>query len=384
MKHLKLFFALFAMLALGVGNAWAEETLVYTLDGTQTGGSQDYATESDITQGDISWKVTGNTTMNPWRIGGKKITAVDRTVYNTTAIPGNISKITIEHGTAASITVNSFTLIVASDASFSSVVSTLTGTFAASSTIAFVRPDGHDWTNRYYKLIYNLTYTSNSNKFVQFMNAKFYAEESTSEPDPDPTPDPEPEPDPTPDPGTGTTSEVTFIFDTDQGLSELGIAKPNAGAGTNLGNNVYTKAPINMTATDGSTATRVWNSSGATTLRVYKSTGSLTFSSEATINKIVFNTSITATASVGTLSGTTWTGEAKEVKFTFTVNATIKTITVAYTVPSSGGGSTEPVVLLIPKTGYFEGLLLVQLLALFLQQKDSFSATLQVPPCTRW
>ena len=25
MKHLKLFFALFAMLALGVGNAWAEE-----------------------------------------------------------------------------------------------------------------------------------------------------------------------------------------------------------------------------------------------------------------------------------------------------------------------------------------------------------------------
>ena len=136
---------------------------------------------------------------------------------------------------------------------------------------------------------------------------------------------------------------MTFVFDTDQGLSELGIAKPNASAGTNLGTNVYTKAPINMTATDGGTATRVWNSSGATTLRVYKSTGSLTFSSEATINKIVFNTSITATASVGTLSGTTWTGEAKEVKFTFTANATIKTITVAYTAPSSGSGSEEPV-----------------------------------------
>ena len=53
-------------------------------------------------------------------------------------------------------------------------------------------------------------------------------------------------------------------------------------------------------------------------------------------------------------------------------------------VTSSGSGSGETVVLLIPKNGCFEEVLLVQLLALFLQQKDSSSATLQVPPCTRW
>ena len=43
MKHLKLFFALFAMLALGVGNAWAEEATFnyadYTGKGTQSSGS---------------------------------------------------------------------------------------------------------------------------------------------------------------------------------------------------------------------------------------------------------------------------------------------------------------------------------------------------------
>ena len=47
------------------------EEVVYTLDGTITGGSNGYATESEITQDNVTWMVTGNTTMSPWRIGGK-------------------------------------------------------------------------------------------------------------------------------------------------------------------------------------------------------------------------------------------------------------------------------------------------------------------------
>ena len=340
MKHLKLFFALFAMLALGVGNAWAEESVVYTLTPAATGGNgaphNSYAAGADFICDEITWNITGNSYMVPWRIGGKNLTNVDRTLYSKTVMPHKVTKIEVTHGTASSVTVNSFILIVASDANFSNVISTVDGTFEASSTATLACPNGADWSNAFYKFVYNVTIGS-SNKFIQFTEAKFYGEASTTPGEgggEDPTPDPE-------EPGTGTSGEVTFVFDTDQGLSELGIAKPNAGAGTNLGNNVYTKAPINMTATDGGTATRVWNSSGATTLRVYKSTGSLTFSSEATINKIVFNTSITATASVGgTLSGTTWTGETKEVKFTFGANATIKTIAVSYV--SSGGETPEP------------------------------------------
>ncbi len=69
-----------ALLATGVG--WAADTVFYTLDGTVTGGSNGYATESDITQNGMSWKVTGNTTISPWRIGGKNLTKVDRDAYS--------------------------------------------------------------------------------------------------------------------------------------------------------------------------------------------------------------------------------------------------------------------------------------------------------------
>ena len=47
--------------------------VAYTLDGTITEGSNGFAVESDIEQNGITWKVMGNTTMDPWRIGGKTI-----------------------------------------------------------------------------------------------------------------------------------------------------------------------------------------------------------------------------------------------------------------------------------------------------------------------
>ena len=155
------------------------EVVAYTLDGTQTGGSSGYDTESDITQNNISWKVKGNTTMNPWRIGGKSISGVDRPVYSTTPIADNITKIEVEHGTASGITVNSWTVIVASDASFTNVVSTLTPTFTANATTTINRPTGADWTDCYYKFIYNVTVSQSSNKFVQFVKADFYKQEGS-------------------------------------------------------------------------------------------------------------------------------------------------------------------------------------------------------------
>ena len=97
-------------------------TLQYTLDGTVTGGSNGYATESVITQTneskEIGWKATGNTTTNPWRIGGNSITSVDRAIYSTTAISSNITSIEVTSGTdSGSITVNSLTITVHNNAS---------------------------------------------------------------------------------------------------------------------------------------------------------------------------------------------------------------------------------------------------------------------------
>lgn len=149
------------------------ESVFYTLDGTITGGNSGYATESDITQNDISWKVVGNTTMSPWRIGGSSLQGVNRVLYSTTKLSKNVSKIEITHGAASSITVNSMTVIVASDASFNTVVSTLTPTFVANGTVTVSRPSGADWTNCFYKIIYNVSVSATSNKFVQFIGAEF-------------------------------------------------------------------------------------------------------------------------------------------------------------------------------------------------------------------
>ena len=46
MKHFKLFFALFAMLALGVSNAWADDvTFSWAGSATADGGKTDYVVE---------------------------------------------------------------------------------------------------------------------------------------------------------------------------------------------------------------------------------------------------------------------------------------------------------------------------------------------------
>ncbi len=149
------------------------DNLVYTL--TPTGGSNNgYANNCDIEIDGITWNLTGNSQTLPWRIGGKSLSGVDRTLYSKTALNGSINKIEITHGAASSITVNSMTVVVASDANFDTIVSTLTPTFSANSTITINRPDGVNWDNCYYKIVYNVTVSGTSNKFLEFSNAKFY------------------------------------------------------------------------------------------------------------------------------------------------------------------------------------------------------------------
>ena len=173
---------LMAALLLMSGLTWAQtrtEVVAYTLDGTQTGGTNGYATESEITQNGITWMVTGNTTMNPWRIGGKNLNGVDRPLYSTNALSDNVTKVVISNGTS-NITVNSMTLIVSDNAAFTNPISTVTGTWESSSATTFERPADADWTNKYYKLVYNVTETSGSNKYAQFVNAVFYKEEGSA------------------------------------------------------------------------------------------------------------------------------------------------------------------------------------------------------------
>ena len=157
------------------GSAWAEDELVYTLT-PATGTNNAYAGNCDITIDEITWNLAGNSQSIPWRIGGKSLTNVDRALYSKTVISDDISKIEVTHGDASSITVNSWTVIVSKNADFSNPVSTLTPTFTASSTTTINRPDGQDWSNCYFKFVYNVSVSGSSNKFIEFSKAEFYKE----------------------------------------------------------------------------------------------------------------------------------------------------------------------------------------------------------------
>ena len=119
---------LLLMMVASVG--WGADEVCYTLT-PATGSNNSYTGNCDITISDITWTVTGNAQMTPWRIGGKSITNVDRTVYSKTAMGNAISKVELTVGAASSITVNSLKLTVASDAEFANIIDEVTASFEA-------------------------------------------------------------------------------------------------------------------------------------------------------------------------------------------------------------------------------------------------------------
>ena len=179
LKHfVSMFFLLFA---LSVGHVWGAQQLAYTLT-PATGSDNGYATSEDIVITGITWNVTGNATLTPWRLGGKSISNTDREVYSKTAMGNAITKVELTVGDASSITVNSLKLIVASNANFSNVIDEVTETFAANSTITFTPTSPKtEWaTGAYYKFVFNVTVSGKNNKYVAFSEAKFYKEVSTA------------------------------------------------------------------------------------------------------------------------------------------------------------------------------------------------------------
>ncbi len=163
---------------------WADDELYYTLDGTiTTGGNSNYAQDGGgLTQGEIDWSVTGNTTINPWRIGGKNLTGQNREAYSKTAMGSAITKVELEIG-SITLTVNSIKFIVASDADFGTILDEQTiSTVTANQTYTFVPTSGSEWTTgAYYKFVFNVT-AGGSNSYIQLKSAKFYKAGATFSP----------------------------------------------------------------------------------------------------------------------------------------------------------------------------------------------------------
>ena len=180
MRKLKLFFACLLMAFLGIGQVWAAEQVAYTLT-PATGSNNSYTGNCDVAISGITWNVTGNASLTPWRIGGKSLSSVNRTVFSKTAMSDAITKVELKVGAASSITVNSLKLIVASNSDFSTQIDEVSQTFTANSTITFTptSPTTEWTTGAYYKFVFNVSVSGTSNKFVEFSEAKFYKEVST-------------------------------------------------------------------------------------------------------------------------------------------------------------------------------------------------------------
>ena len=137
---------------------------------------------------------------------------------------------------------------------------------------------------------------------------------------------------------------ATFVFNTAEGLSDLGITYPATADEDTEGafktdfedGARYTQDDITMTTTNGGTPTRVWLNEKGLDLRVYKG-ATLTFSVpvEHQISKIVFDGSNIGHLLVNetAVSGNAWTGSAQTITFTAKDNAkTIKINTIAFVV----------------------------------------------------
>ena len=144
-------------------------------------------------------------------------------------------------------------------------------------------------------------------------------------------------------------AEVTFDFSTAEGITAMGYAVPDQSAGTNLVEaGAITVNGVTLSATDGSTQTRIWNSQGSFSLRIYVD-GSITLAvAEGSITGVTVNAANTANfdllADVGDYSVNgavgTWTGNTSSVTFTHygSKNAQVATIVVT----TSGEGPVGP------------------------------------------
>lgn len=168
--------------------AWAAPgDVVYTLTCSKNSSNTDYARNYDVTINGLSWNAPGNQTLgNYWRIGGKSLNKVDRTITGKSPISSAISKVTLAHNGISNTNakINSVSLTVASDANFTNVIETVTIKSPSLSkgvagTMDFT-PTSDKWpTGSYYKLTINVTNSTTSKVGLDITSLTFYAPTKT-------------------------------------------------------------------------------------------------------------------------------------------------------------------------------------------------------------
>ena len=145
---------------------------------------------------------------------------------------------------------------------------------------------------------------------------------------------------------------VTFTFNTDEGLKTLGITKPKTGKGTNLNTKKpYKLGEVSMKVEKGtaSISPRVWNKKNTLDLRIYDGS-SLTFSVPEGYVITEVKMEGTKIDNLSNLNNGSWKkGEENEISFTANDTQNINTITVTYKKKPPAPTSVS---VTIGKTGY--------------------------------
>ena len=188
MKHLKLFFALFAMLALGVGNTWgADVNCDFTTKSASHGAYTDSWKYGDFT-------VFGGANNNKgWayvKMGGKKenLAQANPVYISSPKMTSAISKVQVSiiAGSLAKsgMKVNSWGVYVYSDANMTNQVDYVSGGTITKNAAVFelIPTSGSAWSaNNYYKVSFDLANTSTTNGIIWLDKITFV--EATSEPE---------------------------------------------------------------------------------------------------------------------------------------------------------------------------------------------------------
>ena len=176
MKHLKLFFALFAMLALGVGNAWAEEELYKTALFGSSYNSKKVSSYTDTwtatNNGFTVTVVNANNNNNGWEYikMGRKNNASVGSISTNDAIDKPISKVTLTIDALTAANINNITLKTSTSASgtYTSV-----GTFTkakGSQSVEISNPTA----NLFYKIEVDCA-SGSSNGLITISKVEYYA-----------------------------------------------------------------------------------------------------------------------------------------------------------------------------------------------------------------
>ena len=176
-------------------NVWADDEPFYTLWTVSAEGTNhtNYTQYFDDEHDGMIWNAPGNQKVNAettdrWRIGGKELDHVDRTITAKTPMGSAINRVVLNHFGVSrdQVTINSLKLTVASDVEYTTIIDEveLTPTIgkgeAGSVEFMPVATTGPEWPiSAYYRLTINVSNTSTSNGGLDVASIMFYAPTGT-------------------------------------------------------------------------------------------------------------------------------------------------------------------------------------------------------------